>query len=110
MQTICLWDINSTQREQREIQAHTIFTGHTSVVEVGVDIFSYLSLSQRSVYLFGFDRPSRYKHGNTWRYLFIAMSLCGAISLQLSCLLILSKKLFFFFTIVVSGICLMVAL
>ena len=33
-QTICLWDINSPQRETRVIDAHTIFTGHTSVVEV----------------------------------------------------------------------------
>lgn len=33
-QTICLWDINQNPKEHRVIEAHTIFTGHTSVVEV----------------------------------------------------------------------------
>lgn len=33
-QTICLWDINQNPKENRVIEAHTIFTGHTSVVEV----------------------------------------------------------------------------
>jgi len=33
-QTICLWDINATPKEGRVIDAQTIFTGHTSVVEV----------------------------------------------------------------------------
>ncbi|KAK2186759.1 hypothetical protein NP493_190g06006 [Ridgeia piscesae] len=31
--TICLWDINATPKEGRVIDAQTIFTGHTSVVE-----------------------------------------------------------------------------
>ncbi|CAG5128013.1 unnamed protein product, partial [Candidula unifasciata] len=31
--TICLWDVNATQRQERVIDAMTIFTGHTSVVE-----------------------------------------------------------------------------
>lgn len=37
--TICLWDINATPKENRIIDAKTIFTGHTAVVEV-----SYLLL------------------------------------------------------------------
>ena len=32
--TICLWDINATPKENRIIDARTIFTGHTAVVEV----------------------------------------------------------------------------
>lgn len=32
--TICLWDINATPKENRIIDAKTIFTGHTAVVEV----------------------------------------------------------------------------
>ena len=32
--TICLWDINATPKENRVIDARTIFTGHTAVVEV----------------------------------------------------------------------------
>ena len=32
-QTICLWDINANVRDGRIIDAQTIFTGHTSVVE-----------------------------------------------------------------------------
>ena len=35
-QTICLWDINTTPKEGRVIDALTIFTGHTSVVEVSL--------------------------------------------------------------------------
>ncbi|XP_014784609.1 histone-binding protein RBBP4 isoform X3 [Octopus bimaculoides] len=31
--TICLWDINTPPKEGRVIDAHTVFTGHTSVVE-----------------------------------------------------------------------------
>ncbi|XP_011863563.1 PREDICTED: probable histone-binding protein Caf1 isoform X2 [Vollenhovia emeryi] len=31
--TICLWDINATPKENRVIDAKTIFTGHTAVVE-----------------------------------------------------------------------------
>ncbi|CAB0003563.1 unnamed protein product [Nesidiocoris tenuis] len=31
--TICLWDINATPKENRIIDAKTIFTGHTAVVE-----------------------------------------------------------------------------
>ncbi|XP_052243676.1 histone-binding protein RBBP4 isoform X1 [Dreissena polymorpha] len=31
--TICLWDINTNPKENRVIDAFTIFTGHTSVVE-----------------------------------------------------------------------------
>lgn len=31
--TICLWDINATPKEHRVIDAKTIFTGHTAVVE-----------------------------------------------------------------------------
>uniref|UniRef100_T1JFL0 Histone-binding protein RBBP4-like N-terminal domain-containing protein n=1 Tax=Strigamia maritima TaxID=126957 RepID=T1JFL0_STRMM len=31
--TICLWDINSAPRENRVIDAKTVFTGHTAVVE-----------------------------------------------------------------------------
>ncbi|CAH8580648.1 unnamed protein product [Dicrocoelium dendriticum] len=31
--TICMWDINATPKEGRIIDAKTIFTGHTSVVE-----------------------------------------------------------------------------
>lgn len=34
-QTICLWDINTTPRDNKCIDAHSIFHGHTSVVEVG---------------------------------------------------------------------------
>ena len=34
LQTICLWDINTNPKEGRVIDAFTIFTGHTSVVEV----------------------------------------------------------------------------
>jgi len=34
VQTICLWDINTAPKEGRVINALTIFTGHTSVVEV----------------------------------------------------------------------------
>lgn len=32
-QTICLWDVNGTPRENRCVDAKTIFTGHTAVVE-----------------------------------------------------------------------------
>ncbi|VDI39872.1 Hypothetical predicted protein [Mytilus galloprovincialis] len=32
-QTICLWDINATPRDTKLVDAQTIFTGHTSVVE-----------------------------------------------------------------------------
>lgn len=32
-QTICLWDINHTPRDGKIIDAMTVFTGHTSVVE-----------------------------------------------------------------------------
>ena len=31
--TICLWDINATPKEHKVIDAKTIFTGHTAVVE-----------------------------------------------------------------------------
>ena len=31
--TICLWDINGTQRPERVIEASSVFTGHTAVVE-----------------------------------------------------------------------------
>ena len=31
--TICLWDINATPKENKVIDAKTIFTGHTAVVE-----------------------------------------------------------------------------
>uniref|UniRef100_A0A5K3FKB4 WD_REPEATS_REGION domain-containing protein n=1 Tax=Mesocestoides corti TaxID=53468 RepID=A0A5K3FKB4_MESCO len=31
--TVCMWDINTTPKEGRIIDAQTIFTGHTSVVE-----------------------------------------------------------------------------
>lgn len=31
--TICLWDINAPPKENRVIDAKTIFTGHTAVVE-----------------------------------------------------------------------------
>ncbi|KAG8180064.1 hypothetical protein JTE90_016191 [Oedothorax gibbosus] len=31
--TICLWDINATPRENKVVDAKTIFTGHTAVVE-----------------------------------------------------------------------------
>ncbi|GIX83491.1 histone-binding protein RBBP7 [Caerostris extrusa] len=31
--TICLWDINSTPRENKIVDAKTVFTGHTAVVE-----------------------------------------------------------------------------
>ena len=31
--TICLWDINATPKENKIIDAKTIFTGHTAVVE-----------------------------------------------------------------------------
>lgn len=31
--TICLWDINASPRENRVLDAKTIFTGHTAVVE-----------------------------------------------------------------------------
>merc|ERR1711976_406908 len=31
--TICLWDINATPRENRVLDAKTVFTGHTAVVE-----------------------------------------------------------------------------
>ncbi|GFV27697.1 probable histone-binding protein Caf1 [Trichonephila clavipes] len=31
--TICLWDINSTPRDNKIVDAKTIFTGHTAVVE-----------------------------------------------------------------------------
>ena len=33
LQTICLWDINANVRDGRIIDAQTVFTGHTSVVE-----------------------------------------------------------------------------
>ena len=33
LQTICLWDINTTPKDNRCIDAFTVFTGHTSVVE-----------------------------------------------------------------------------
>lgn len=36
--TICLWDINATPKEHRVIDAKTIFTGHTAVVEVNIFI------------------------------------------------------------------------
>lgn len=45
--TICLWDINATPKEHRIIDAKTIFTGHTAVVEVqfGIHyILNYCSL------------------------------------------------------------------
>ncbi|KAH6928166.1 hypothetical protein HPB50_012356 [Hyalomma asiaticum] len=32
--TICLWDINATPKENKVVDAKTIFTGHTAVVEV----------------------------------------------------------------------------
>lgn len=32
--TICLWDISDNSKENRIIDAKTIFTGHTAVVEV----------------------------------------------------------------------------
>lgn len=35
-QTICLWDINATPRDNKIVDAKTIFTGHTAVVEVSV--------------------------------------------------------------------------
>lgn len=35
---ICLWDINGTPKEHRVLDAKTIFTGHTAVVEVGDQI------------------------------------------------------------------------
>jgi WD40 repeat protein len=35
--TICLWDINATPKENRIIDAKTIFTGHTAVVEVMIN-------------------------------------------------------------------------
>lgn len=31
--TICLWDINASPRENRVLDAKTVFTGHTAVVE-----------------------------------------------------------------------------
>ena len=31
--TVCLWDINATPKENKIIDAKTIFTGHTGVVE-----------------------------------------------------------------------------
>lgn len=31
--TICLWDINATPKENKVVDAKTIFTGHTAVVE-----------------------------------------------------------------------------
>ena len=31
--TICLWDINAAPRENRVLDAKTVFTGHTAVVE-----------------------------------------------------------------------------
>jgi histone-binding protein RBBP4 len=31
--TICLWDINATPKENRVVDAKSIYTGHTSVVE-----------------------------------------------------------------------------
>lgn len=31
--TICLWDINATPKEGRVIEAKSVFTGHTAVVE-----------------------------------------------------------------------------
>ena len=31
--TICLWDINATPSEGRVVDAKSIYTGHTSVVE-----------------------------------------------------------------------------
>lgn len=39
--TICLWDINATPKENRIIDAKTIFTGHTAVVEVCVTRFGF---------------------------------------------------------------------
>lgn len=42
-QTICLWDINATPKENKVVDAKTIFTGHTAVVEVsGLSAFSDL--------------------------------------------------------------------
>eukprot|EP00128_Syssomonas_multiformis_P009053 Colp12_sorted_trinity150504_noHs@11388 len=32
-QTICMWDIMQGSKENRELQAHAVYTGHTSVVE-----------------------------------------------------------------------------
>ena len=32
--TICLWDINATPKENKVVDAKSIFTGHTAVVEV----------------------------------------------------------------------------
>lgn len=37
--TICLWDINATPKEHRVVEAKTIFTGHTAVVEVLNELF-----------------------------------------------------------------------
>lgn len=42
-QTICLWDINTTPKEGRVIDAHTVFTGHTSVVEVSIIFLSSIN-------------------------------------------------------------------
>ena len=43
--TICLWDINATPKENRVIDAKTVFTGHTAVVEVSGTV-SYQSNSK----------------------------------------------------------------
>lgn len=32
-QTICLWDISAVPKEGKIVEAKTIFTGHTAVVE-----------------------------------------------------------------------------
>jgi len=39
--TICLWDINATPKEHRVVEAKTIFTGHTAVVEVHYKLLFY---------------------------------------------------------------------
>lgn len=33
LQTICLWDISTVPKEGKIVDAKTIFTGHTAVVE-----------------------------------------------------------------------------
>ena len=33
MQTICLWDISGVPKEQKTLDAKSIFMGHTKVVE-----------------------------------------------------------------------------
>jgi histone-binding protein RBBP4 len=31
--TVCMWDINATNKEKKSLDAHSVFSGHTSVVE-----------------------------------------------------------------------------